>query len=118
MPPAGSSAIDKYFGRMNGPTASSYVKGICGEEMEFYLIIEDGVITEVKYYTQGCEATRACVEFVASLADKNTIKRALLISAGQVIDRLAGTLPVEHLHCSILAITALYKAVADYLLKV
>lgn len=107
---------DNFYGRMNGPTASSYIKGLCGEEMEFYLIIKDGLITETKYYTEGCGATKACAEMAASLAVNKSIDEALLISAGQVAGQLKNV-PPEHLHCSILAVTALYKALADHLLQ-
>jgi nitrogen fixation NifU-like protein len=52
----------------------------------------------------------------AKLADGKTIKEALLISAGEVTTRLKG-LPQDHLHCSILSVSTLYRAIADYLLK-
>ena len=48
--------------------------------------------------------------------DGKTVKEALLISAGEVITRLKG-LPEDHLHCSILSVSTLYRAIADYLLK-
>ena len=106
----------KYFGRMNDPVSSSYLKGPCGDAMEFYLVIDKDRITEIKYYTDGCHATRACVAMAAKLAEGKTIKEALSISAGEVIVRLKG-LPEDHLHCSILSVSTLYRAIADYLLK-
>lgn len=107
---------EKYFGRMNDPTASSYLEGPCGDAMEFYLVINKGRITEIKYYTDGCHATRACAAMAAKLADGKTLKEVLSISAGEVIAELKG-LPADHLHCSILAVSTLYRAIADYLLK-
>ncbi len=109
------NGANKFFGRMNDPTGSAYLKGLCGDEMEFYLIIEDSIITEIKYFTQGCDATKACAEMVASLACGKTINEALSISAGEIIKNLKG-LPEDHLHCSILAVSTLYRAIADYLL--
>jgi nitrogen fixation NifU-like protein len=106
----------KYFGRMNDPVSSSYLKGPCGDAMEFYLVIEEDKITQIKYYTEGCHATRACAAMAAQLADGKTIKEALSISAGEVIAKLKG-LPKDHLHCSILSVSTLYRAIADYLLK-
>ncbi len=106
----------KYFGRMNDPVSSSYLKGPCGDAMEFYLVIEQDRITEIKYYTDGCKPTRACAAMAAKLADGKTVKEALFISAGEVIMQLKG-LPEDHLHCSILAVSTLYRAIADYLLK-
>ncbi|MCF7908575.1 MAG: iron-sulfur cluster assembly scaffold protein [Candidatus Omnitrophica bacterium] len=106
----------KFFGRMSDPTASSYLKGPCGDSMEFYLVIEDRKITDIKYYTDGCGATRACAAMVANLAYGKTINEALTVSAGEVITRLKG-LPEDHLHCSILAVSTLYRAIAGYLLR-
>lgn len=106
----------RYFGRMNDPVSSSYLEGPCGDAMEFYLVIEGGKISGIKYYTDGCSATRACAAMVAKLADGRQIKEALSISAGEVIAGLQG-LPEDHLHCSILAVSTLYRAIADYLLR-
>ena len=107
---------DQYFGRLNDPSASSYVKGLCGEEMEFYLVIRDGVITDIRYYTEGCDGTRSCGAAAAALALNRPLEEALTISAGEVIGELA-PLPEEHKHCAILAVITLYKALAEYLLK-
>ncbi len=106
----------KFFGRMNDPTSSSYLKGPCGDSMEFYLVLENKTITDIKYYTDGCGATRVCAAMAAQMAYGKTINEALAISAGEVIVRLKG-LPEDHLHCSILAVSTLYRAIADYLLK-
>lgn len=107
---------EKYFGRMNAPTSSAYIKGPCGDEMELYLVIEDNVINEIKFYTEGCIATRVCGEAVCELAAGGSIDEALAISPAKVINMLNG-LPADHCHCSILAVSALYRAVADHLLK-
>ena len=106
----------KFFGRMNDPTASSYLKGPCGDSMEFYLVVENNKITDVRYFTDGCGATRACAAMVAHLAYGKNVKEALSISAGEVIKRLKG-LPEDHLHCTILSVSTFYRAIADYLLK-
>lgn len=103
-------------GRMNDPVAWAHLKGPCGDEMEFYLIIEGRQITAVKYYTEGCDSTKASAAAVARLACGKSIDEALSISAGEVINRLKG-LPQEYLHCSILAVSTLYRAIADYLLR-
>lgn len=113
---AETAAGRKYFGRMNDPTSSSYLKGPCGDSMEFYLVITDGMIREIKYYTDGCCSTRACAAVAAELADGKTVEEALCISAGEIISRIKG-LPEDHLHCSILSVSALYRAIADFMLR-
>jgi nitrogen fixation NifU-like protein len=106
----------KYLGQMNDPTSSAFIKGPCGDEMEFYLVVEDGVIRDIKFYTKGCGFTRVCGETVACLALHKTVYDALAISPSQVMSILKN-LPEDHRHCSILSVSTLYRAIADYLLQ-
>ncbi len=106
----------KYFGRLNDPTSSAFIQGPCGDEMEFYLVIEKDKIQDIKFYTTGCEPTIMCAAVVAEKAIAKTIYEALGISAKQVMDVLQ-ELPDDHKHCSILAVTTFYRACADYLLQ-
>ena len=108
--------INELFGRMNDPDGSAFLKGPCGDEMEFYLIIENGHISDIKFYTEGCESTKLCAGMAAYLAKGKTIEEALSISAGEVKENIKN-LPEDHLHCTILAVSTLYRAIADYLLK-
>ena len=106
----------KHFGRMNAPTSSAYVKGPCGDEMEFYLVIKDGIINDISFYAEGCISTRVCGSVTAQIVLGKRIDEALGVSPREVIALLSG-LPSNHGHCSILAVSTLYKAIADYLLK-
>jgi nitrogen fixation NifU-like protein len=106
----------RFFGRLNDPTSAASLKGPCGDEMEFYLVIEAGRIEEVRFFTDGCAATRACGEETARRAQGKTVEEALRISAGEVIAALQG-LEEDHLHCSILAVSTLYRAIAGFLLR-
>src|SRR3989339_649127 len=106
----------EFLGRMNDPDAAAALKGPCGDEMEFYLVIKDKRITDIKYYTEGCDATKACGQMTARLVKNKTIDEAMHISAGQVKNSLKG-LSDDHLHCTILSVSTLYRALADYILK-
>ena len=106
----------KHYGRMNFPTSSAYIKGPCGDEMEFYLVIENSIIKEIMFYTEGCIATRVCGSMTADQAKGKSVQDALGISPKKVMDLLNG-LPANHSHCTILAVSTLFKAIADYLLK-
>jgi len=106
----------KHLGRMNAPTASAILKGPCGDEVEFYLIIENKVIQEAKFFCDGCVATTICADATAELVEGKNIEEALGISPRQVKNILQD-LPEDHSHCTILAVSALYRAIADYLLK-
>ncbi len=106
----------KHLGRMSDPVSAAFIKGPCGDEMEFYLVIDNGIVKEVKFFTNGCVATIACGETAARLALGKSIDDILSISPRMVKDILKG-LPEDHSHCSILAVSTLYRAIADYLLR-
>ena len=69
---------------MNDPTGAGSIRGPCGDEMEFYLYVRNGVIEDVKYYTNGCANTRACGTAVARRVKGRSISDALLINAGEL----------------------------------
>jgi len=110
-----SAAEDRFFGRMNDPTGTAFLRGLCGDEMEFYLHIENGVIRDVKYYTEGCEHTRRCGQAVAKRAQGKTILDALGINPREVIDS-EPSLAQHGRHCAILAVSTLYRAIAELIL--
>jgi nitrogen fixation NifU-like protein len=101
---------------MNAPTASAFVHGLCGDDMEFYLVIEHERLSRVRFYTNGCEVTKACAAFVAAAVETRTLDQALAVSAGDVITGIRGLTGGDR-HCAILAVTTLYRAIADYLLQ-
>ena len=107
---------DEFLGRMNDPTSAATVKGPCGDGMEFYLYIKNDIVEDVKYYTNGCGNTRACGHAVARRAQGQGVTDALSISAGEII-RSGECEPEGGRHCAILAVSTLYRAIADYLLK-
>jgi nitrogen fixation protein NifU and related proteins len=106
-------AQDSLFGRMNDPSAGAWVTGPCGDTMEFYLVIEDDIIRQVKYYTDGCRFTRLCGRTVAAYIQGKSIVDALSVSGRHVLNTLP-SLPPEHRHCAILAVSAFYRAAGQY----
>lgn len=110
-------ASDKtYYGRMNDPTCAAFVKGICGDEMEFYLVIYNNKIVDVKFYTTGCTSSMACGLILVNYIINKDIYEALTIHPKYILDKLID-LPSEHHHCSILACITFYKAIGEYLIK-
>ena len=107
---------DPFFGRMNDPTAAATITGPCGDTMEVYLVVRDDVILELKYHTDGCGNTRSCGHAIARRALGRSVTDALSISAGELV-RSGACKPEEGRHCAILAVSTLYRAIADYLLS-
>ena len=102
--------------RMTDPDGAALMKGVCGDTVEIYLSIRNNKIYDASFFTDGCGPTVACGSLVTELVKGKSIEDALKLSAASIIDALDG-LPEENIHCAILAINTLHKAIADYLLK-
>ena len=103
--------------RMNDPDGAAYIDGICGDSMEMYLVIDNGSVSEATFFTDGCNSSRFCGTTAARLAKGKTLKEVLRLSPADVIDAW-GEIPVGHVHCAILAVNTLHKALADYLIRI
>ncbi len=86
---------------------------LCGDVMELYLKVKDDVIEDAKFKTFGCGAAIATSSIVTELVKNKNIDEALKLSNKAVAEALGG-LPAAKMHCSVLAVDALKKAVADY----
>lgn len=113
----GSTLEDEFFGRMTDPSAGAWHTGPCGDTMEFYLVIEEGVIRRVLYHTDGCEYTRLCGRTVVQYIQGKPLREALRISAAYILEQLPD-LPDAHRHCAILSVLTFYKAVGAFWVEV
>ncbi len=89
----------------------------CGDMMWLYIDVkkEDGkeVIKDVKVKTFGCVAAIATSSILTEIAKGKTIEEAKEISKQEIVEKLGG-LPAQKLHCSVLAVDALKRAIEDY----
>ncbi|HOO55779.1 MAG TPA: iron-sulfur cluster assembly scaffold protein [bacterium] len=102
------------YGRMENATSYAKIKGICGDSMEIWLRIEDNIVKEARFNTDGCLSTKACGSMMTCLVKEIEIMDALRISPTSLIEEL-GEIPETH--CAILTVSTLYRALAEYLLE-
>ncbi len=96
------------IGRVGNPS--------CGDIMEMYIKIEDGVIVQCTFKTFGCAAAIATSSMTTELVIGKTIEEAELMTKSDVAESLGG-LPKVKMHCSNLATDALRAAIAHYRCK-
>lgn len=88
----------------------------CGDTMDIYIKVKNGVLTDVKFRTFGCAAAIASSSMMTEMAKGKTIEEVLKITRDDVADELGG-LPEAKMHCSNLASDAIRAAIKDYLEK-
>jgi nitrogen fixation NifU-like protein len=104
-------------GEIENPDGIGHVGNpVCGDIMELYIKIKDGIINDAKFKTFGCGAAIATSSMVTEMVKGKSIKEALKISNKAVAEALDGLPPVK-MHCSVLAEEALKSAIEDYLNK-
>lgn len=101
------------FGILDSPDAFAKIKGPCGDIMKISLKIDKGKIKNANFWTDGCGATIACGSMLTKIIKGLLIEEVKKISSSKLIKTLDG-LPVEHLHCSNLAVDTLQKAIRNY----
>jgi nitrogen fixation NifU-like protein len=70
----------------------------------------------VKYQIRGCPASIAVASAMTELAIRKDMDDALMLTDEDVVEALDG-LPKEKLHCSVLGITGLRKAIQDHFVR-
>ncbi|TET15396.1 MAG: Fe-S cluster assembly scaffold protein NifU [Dehalococcoidia bacterium] len=102
-------------GEIEDPDGTGHVGNpVCGDIMELYIRVKNGVITDAKFKTFGCGAAIATSSMITEMVKGKSIEEALKISNHAVAEALDGLPPIK-MHCSVLAEEALRSAVNDYL---
>jgi nitrogen fixation NifU-like protein len=86
---------------------------VCGDMMAFYIKVDNGRLSDVKFKTFGCGAAIAVSSMVSEMAKGMTLEEAKQLNRERVADELDG-LPPNKMHCSNLGAEALHKAIEDY----
>ena len=96
---------------------------VCGDVMKMYLKIgrkkagevKDGeeFIEDIKFETLGCAAASAVSSALTEIAKGKTLNEALKLKKDDIVEDLGG-LPAPKVHCSMLGVDALHKAIKNY----
>jgi NifU-like protein involved in Fe-S cluster formation len=87
----------------------------CGDVARFTLIVENNVLTDVRYKVYGCAACIAAGSALAELAQGERLLAAARISRADLEVTLGGPLPPGKEHALTLVLDALHKAFEDHL---
>ncbi|MFH2011645.1 MAG: iron-sulfur cluster assembly scaffold protein [Pseudomonadota bacterium] len=104
----------KNIGKMENPDGVGRITGPCGDTVEIFLKVQNDIITNTMFMTDGCGATIAAGSMAAELATGKNIIEASKINQEVILNELGG-LPDENKHCALLASNTLMDAIKDYL---
>lgn len=90
----------------------------CGDVMRVFIKVKNNKLVDVKFKTFGCVAAIASSDVLCKLAKGKTLAEAKKITNQDIVKELGGTMPQEKLHCSVLGMQTLRKAIEDYEKKI
>lgn len=84
----------------------------CGDVMELWIKVKDGVIEDARFKTFGCGSAVASASLATEWLKGKTLEQAKEIKNQEIAKELE--LPPIKVHCSVLAEDAITKAIEDY----
>jgi nitrogen fixation NifU-like protein len=84
--------------------------------MQIMLKIDNGKITAVRFWTDGCGTSIACGSMLTKMIKGKTIEEIFNITSEKLNDQLDG-LPENHVHCTVLAVNTLRKTIKNLITK-
>jgi len=110
-------AIDYYLKKVNvgviEEVSPESFTGLCGDSMQIFLKVENGVIKDAKFQAIGCAGAFASGSAVTEMVKGKTLEEAEKITEEDVVNAL-GSLPKPKFHCARLAVDALKKSLEKY----
>lgn len=101
------------YEELEEPDGHAVLTGPCGDTMEFWVQVDDGIVTACSFITTGCGPSRACGSMATELCEGRTVAQALKLEQRDILHALGG-MPEEHQHCALLAAVTLRAALDDY----
>ncbi|MCF7912265.1 MAG: iron-sulfur cluster assembly scaffold protein [Candidatus Cloacimonetes bacterium] len=87
----------------------------CGDQVSIWLNVNEDtqVIEDIGFLSYGCASNIATASIITDMAKGKTIAEAKAISWKEAAEELDGLPPVK-MHCSVLAVDTLRKAIKNY----
>lgn len=104
----------KNVGQIKNPDGYAQIGNmVCGDQLDFFLKVEKGKIKDVKFLSFGCASNIATASVLTEKVKGMTVEEAKKYKWEKIVNDLGG-LPHQKVHCSVMAVQGLQKAIADY----
>ncbi len=102
-------------GRMPSPSVSQRgVNEMCGDEMDLFLKIESGVITDAKFESSACSVSVVSSSILTEMLVGENIAQAEEISKEELLSAIGVNLSTSRIKCATLPLETLKKALEKY----
>lgn len=90
---------------------------VCGDQLNFSLKVEKGIIKDIKFMSFGCASNIATASIMTEKVKGMSLEEARNFDFNTITQELGG-LPQQKIHCSVMAVQGLKKVIENYEKKV
>ena len=102
------------FGKITGPLHGRAHNPACGDDIEIYLKVDNGKITDVRFHGKGCGVSTASASMLTEKVKGMTVTMAKNLKKEDIFEML-GVEKIEtpRIVCALLCLDALLKSLAQ-----
>ncbi|GIW61442.1 MAG: iron-sulfur cluster scaffold-like protein [Patescibacteria group bacterium] len=99
------------FGKLsNFSHSSKIVNPFCGDKIEMYIYLQDGVISAISFVAEGCAISIAAASLLTEYVEKKHLKELTVFSENTMLDLLNIEISETRKKCALLAYSAFKDA--------
>lgn len=107
----------KNMGKIDDPDGTVMMRNlICGDQIEFFMKVDNEIITEIRFRTFGCAAAIAASSIITEIVANKTLEQVRNITKNDLITELGGLPPIK-MYCIDSVIEAFFLMIEEYTKK-
>lgn len=101
------------YKKISAPTHQAHaLNPLCGDELDIFLTIHDGIITDIGFQSQSCAVTMATASLVTEQLQGQSVSQALTYTIDTVQQLLGITLSTARVNCANVVLLAIQDALS------
>jgi nitrogen fixation NifU-like protein len=101
-------------GHLDNPTATADgVNPLCGDELSVELLVEDGVVKDIRYNGHGCAISQAAASMLSEVVKGRPVAELSGLGKDDVLEELGIPLMPIRLKCALLSVGVLKVALGE-----
>jgi len=101
----------------NAPISYRDANQLCGDEVEIFANVKDGVISKIKFLGSGCFVSRAASSLISEKLLGKKLEEVLAMTASDLDELLGAKLTPGRIKCAFLPLAILQNGIREYLKK-
>jgi nitrogen fixation protein NifU and related proteins len=101
-------------GHLDAPTVKAEgMNPLCGDELSVELLVEDGIVTDIRHHGRGCAISQASASMLSEAVKGRPIAEVAELGREEILDELGIPLTPVRLKCAMLSVYVVKSALNE-----